>query len=465
MTTDVSSALETLQLDPDNKQALSALASLHPGNGSGVDRAALAHALTDARRFHRERGDFELCVQLIDLELAWTIESPKRADLLHEKGRILSDELLRDREGQECVRLALEAVPDHAPVARIAVADEPGAEQLGVDLEALSAAGRGGDRSRAGLQPLPFGGRVSAQVRRRARRRRGGALPAQEPGAGSRATADRASTWNGCCATPASRTSCSICFERRAEQAPSKEDRAARRAGRGRAVGQAGAPRSGAGSLQEGARVEPGRAPRAARRDRRAQRAAELDRAVEDPRRRRALEARRAGRRAAGRARQLCCGSSWGRSRRPRPPSAACARSIRATGRWSTSIASTSPGGTRSRSWCRCWRRPRRPRPTSSARSRWGSRWHAPSSSARGAARARRARRTPRRPSTSGRACCACSRTCPRRSSRSSGSTRAPRSGTRCSSCSRRTSRRSPTARSTKRSVVTWTSSRSIEIA
>ncbi len=113
MTTDVSSALETLQLDPDNKQALSALASLHPGNGSGVDRVALAHALTDARRFHRERGDFELCLQLIDLELAWTIEAPKRADLLHEKGRILSDELLRDREGQECVRQALEAVPDH----------------------------------------------------------------------------------------------------------------------------------------------------------------------------------------------------------------------------------------------------------------------------------------------------------------------------------------------------------------
>ena len=113
MTTDVSSALETLQLDPDNKQALSALAALHPGNGSGVDPAALAHALTDARRFHRERGDFELCVQLIDLELAWTIDAGKRADLLHEKGRILSDEILRDRDGQECIRQALEAVPDH----------------------------------------------------------------------------------------------------------------------------------------------------------------------------------------------------------------------------------------------------------------------------------------------------------------------------------------------------------------
>jgi tetratricopeptide (TPR) repeat protein len=114
MTTDVSSALETLQLDPDNNQALKALAALHPGNGSGVDRDALAHALTDARRWHRERGDFELCVQLIDLELAWTTEPARRADLLHEKARILSDELLRDREGQACVSDALAAVPDHA---------------------------------------------------------------------------------------------------------------------------------------------------------------------------------------------------------------------------------------------------------------------------------------------------------------------------------------------------------------
>ena len=114
MTTDVSSALETLQLDPDNTHALKALASLHPGNGSGVDRVALAHALTDARRWHRERSDFELCVQLIDLELAWTLEPARRADLLHEKGRILSDELLRDQDGQACVAEALAAVPTHA---------------------------------------------------------------------------------------------------------------------------------------------------------------------------------------------------------------------------------------------------------------------------------------------------------------------------------------------------------------
>src|SRR5215510_10837543 len=113
MSTDVSSALATLQLDPDNTQALKALAALHPGNGAGVDPTALAKALTDARRWHRERGDFELCVQLIDLELEWTTEPARRADLLHEKARILSDELLRADAGLACEKQALEASPGH----------------------------------------------------------------------------------------------------------------------------------------------------------------------------------------------------------------------------------------------------------------------------------------------------------------------------------------------------------------
>ena len=61
MTTDVSAALATLQLHPEDSQALKALAALHPGNGAGIDAEVLSNALSDARRFHRERGDFELC--------------------------------------------------------------------------------------------------------------------------------------------------------------------------------------------------------------------------------------------------------------------------------------------------------------------------------------------------------------------------------------------------------------------
>ena len=114
MTTDVSAALATLELHPDDSQALKVLAGLHPGNGAGIDAEALSKALSDARRFHRERGDYELCTSLIDLELAWTTAVPRRADLLHEKGRLLSDELLRDEAGQAAVREALEVLPGHA---------------------------------------------------------------------------------------------------------------------------------------------------------------------------------------------------------------------------------------------------------------------------------------------------------------------------------------------------------------
>jgi tetratricopeptide (TPR) repeat protein len=114
MTTDVSAALATLELHPDDSQALKVLAGLHPGNGAGIDAGALSKALSDARRFHRERGDYELCISLIDLELAWTTGAPRRADLLHEKGRLLSDELLRDEAGLAAVREALEVSPGHA---------------------------------------------------------------------------------------------------------------------------------------------------------------------------------------------------------------------------------------------------------------------------------------------------------------------------------------------------------------
>jgi tetratricopeptide (TPR) repeat protein len=115
METDISTALATLQLDPDNAHALGALKGVRPGNGSGVDPATLARALADSRRWHRERGDFQLCIQLLDLELPWTTDPARRADLLHEKGRILADELLSEAAAQACFREALENVPDHAP--------------------------------------------------------------------------------------------------------------------------------------------------------------------------------------------------------------------------------------------------------------------------------------------------------------------------------------------------------------
>ncbi|HSY39726.1 MAG TPA: hypothetical protein VLA79_09365, partial [Polyangia bacterium] len=113
MTTTVSTALAALQLRPDDAQALQALKAVHPGNGAGIEADALSKALADARRWHREHADFDLCLELIDLELGFTTGDARRADLLHEKGRLLSDELLRDEAGQAAVQQALEAVANH----------------------------------------------------------------------------------------------------------------------------------------------------------------------------------------------------------------------------------------------------------------------------------------------------------------------------------------------------------------
>ncbi len=158
-----------------------ALKGVHPGNGTGLDADALSAALSDARRWHREHADFALCLELIDLELGFTTTDTRRADLLHEKGRLLSDELLRDEAGQAAVRQALEAVGNHkasreslAQMTLVRANWEP-------ILPALPEAGRGGQGSGARLQPARLGRRVLSQVP--ADRPRGRGPPPQEPGA------------------------------------------------------------------------------------------------------------------------------------------------------------------------------------------------------------------------------------------------------------------------------------------
>ncbi|HVZ72172.1 MAG TPA: tetratricopeptide repeat protein [Polyangia bacterium] len=116
MNTDVSTALATLQLDPDDARALETLAAASAAGGTAdLDVAALSNALGDARRWHRERGAFELTLRLIDLELPWISDATRRADLLHEKGRLLSDDLLRGDAGFAAVQEALAASPAHGP--------------------------------------------------------------------------------------------------------------------------------------------------------------------------------------------------------------------------------------------------------------------------------------------------------------------------------------------------------------
>src|SRR5438105_99060 len=95
MDTEYSTALASLRSDPLDPVALETLNQLHPGNGSGVDPDVLGAALTAARAWHEEHGDVALCVQLLDVVLAWTTPGPHRADLLVVKARLLAHELMR----------------------------------------------------------------------------------------------------------------------------------------------------------------------------------------------------------------------------------------------------------------------------------------------------------------------------------------------------------------------------------
>jgi tetratricopeptide (TPR) repeat protein len=125
-------ALAVLDAEPDNREALaildqaSARAASDTGNGhaqAAGGSAVPAHALravADARRVHRERGDFELVAKLLDCELAWLPADAKpevttrRADLLVERGKLFADELLDDVEAVRSLERVLQLRPGDA---------------------------------------------------------------------------------------------------------------------------------------------------------------------------------------------------------------------------------------------------------------------------------------------------------------------------------------------------------------
>ena len=122
MNPEIVRALAILEADPDNADALASLAQLTEGGGNGHGRGApreesgadtaVRRALGEARRVHRDRGDFELVVRLIDLELGIETDKSRRADLYYEKGKLLADELLREDEAVRAFERVLELRPD-----------------------------------------------------------------------------------------------------------------------------------------------------------------------------------------------------------------------------------------------------------------------------------------------------------------------------------------------------------------
>ena len=108
-------ALDVLSVDPENADALARLAALAEGGGNGHGRGraepGVVRALAEAKRVHRTRGDFELCLRLIDLEIGAEADDSRRADLYFDKGRILADELLREDEAVRAFERVLELRP------------------------------------------------------------------------------------------------------------------------------------------------------------------------------------------------------------------------------------------------------------------------------------------------------------------------------------------------------------------
>ena len=244
MTTDVSTALA----DPaaairTTAQALKALDGRPPGQRRRHRGDALSKALADARRWHRERGDFELCLQLIDLELGVDHRRrPPRRSAAREGARCCPTSCCATRRVRRPCSEALEAAPDHGPstesLAQMTLVRanwEPISKRYLQQAEA-------GQGSGAGLQPLRLGRRVPSQVPRRpaprGRRicarawsstphnRRSGGAPR------TRAARDG----------PARRAAGAL--RRRAERAPNREERAAGRGPAGELCEQAGARRS-----------------------------------------------------------------------------------------------------------------------------------------------------------------------------------------------------------------------------
>ncbi|HEY0710985.1 MAG TPA: hypothetical protein VGG33_29550, partial [Polyangia bacterium] len=111
MDTEVSSALSTLELDPQNKDARAAIFRHVDPDREGGEK--LAAALAAARVFHTERGNAELGLELLDRELAVTLDKRARAGLLVEKGRVLFYEFARANDAVEQLREALELVQGH----------------------------------------------------------------------------------------------------------------------------------------------------------------------------------------------------------------------------------------------------------------------------------------------------------------------------------------------------------------
>jgi tetratricopeptide (TPR) repeat protein len=114
MTNDISTALRTLRLDPDDGNALQALLSLPSTEADPKACEELDKAIAAERVFHAEANNLTVCLRLIDAEIALATEPTIRAALLVEKARFLWSELWQVDDTREALKRAAELVPGFA---------------------------------------------------------------------------------------------------------------------------------------------------------------------------------------------------------------------------------------------------------------------------------------------------------------------------------------------------------------
>ncbi len=117
MTNDISTALKTLRLYPEDAKALEALSGLELPEPETADAEELAKALATERAFHADCNSPDLVVRLLDLEVALARDPAVRAGLLVDKARILWGELWQFEPARAVLRQALELLPEQPAAA------------------------------------------------------------------------------------------------------------------------------------------------------------------------------------------------------------------------------------------------------------------------------------------------------------------------------------------------------------
>ncbi|MBN2574752.1 MAG: tetratricopeptide repeat protein [Deltaproteobacteria bacterium] len=114
MTNDLSIALETLRLDPEDASAREALSGIGASESASAAAEELAKTLAAERAFHAAANHPGLCLYLVDAELGLARAPAEHVQLLLEKARLCWGDLWQFEAARDALKEALQIEPEHA---------------------------------------------------------------------------------------------------------------------------------------------------------------------------------------------------------------------------------------------------------------------------------------------------------------------------------------------------------------